>query len=279
MFVLATIKDTVKVAPSKFSGDALDVLTAQIEAKFADRVIANVGLCICLHSYESIGDPYVYPSDGAAHYKASGPRALLFPKRPPDSLVRFRMLVFRPFVGEILIGKVSSCTKQGIKVSLDFFENASIPKDLLQSPSVFARGEWLWSYPDPDAEDGEGDGEGGGSKGGEGSGAENDDSFSLTLHDEVRFRVRTLEFTQVTSTATGSLQATTVSTARGAAGASGGGAGGGRGGGAAGNGGQPPVVRERGTSVDLTDVEEAPSAMTITGSMNEEGLGLLSWWE
>ena len=57
------------MAPSKFRGDALDVLTAQIEAKFADRVIANVGLCICLHSYESIGDPYVYPSDGAAHYK------------------------------------------------------------------------------------------------------------------------------------------------------------------------------------------------------------------
>lgn len=26
------------------------------------------------------------------------------------------MLVFRPFVGEILAGKVSSCTKQGIKV-------------------------------------------------------------------------------------------------------------------------------------------------------------------
>lgn len=60
-----------QVAPSKFVGDAtLDVLTAQIEAKFADRVIANVGLCVGLHGYDSIGDPYVYPSDGAAHYKA-----------------------------------------------------------------------------------------------------------------------------------------------------------------------------------------------------------------
>lgn len=65
----AAVRCCAQVAPSKFSGDALDVLTAQIEAKFADRVIANVGLCICLHSYESIGDPYVYPSDGAAHYK------------------------------------------------------------------------------------------------------------------------------------------------------------------------------------------------------------------
>lgn len=60
---------SLQVAPSKFNGDALGVLTAQIEAKFADRVIANVGFCVCLHSYESIGDPYVYPSDGAAHYK------------------------------------------------------------------------------------------------------------------------------------------------------------------------------------------------------------------
>lgn len=67
--LLFTATYCAQVAPSKFSGDALDVLTAQIEAKFADRVIANVGLCICLHSYESIGDPYVYPSDGAAHYK------------------------------------------------------------------------------------------------------------------------------------------------------------------------------------------------------------------
>lgn len=53
------------------------------------------------------------------------------------------------------------------------------------------RGEWLWSYPDPDEAEGEeGEGEG------EGSGAE-DSSFALALNDEVRFRVRTLEFTQV----------------------------------------------------------------------------------
>lgn len=37
--------------------------------------------------------------------------------------------------------------------------------------------------------------------------------------------------------------------------------------------------REGGSSIDLAGVEEAPSAMTITGSMNEEGLGLVSWWE
>lgn len=63
----------MQVAPSKFGGEPLRIVTDEIEAKFADRVIPNVGLCICLHSYESIGDPYVYPSDGSAHYKAGEP--------------------------------------------------------------------------------------------------------------------------------------------------------------------------------------------------------------
>lgn len=65
--------------------------------------------------------------------------------------------------------------------------------------SSSTRGEWLWSYPDPDAEEGE-EGKGkGGADGGNGGGADEaeEGSFSLALHDEVRFRVRTLEFTQV----------------------------------------------------------------------------------
>lgn len=72
-----------------------------------------------------------------------------------------------------------------------------------------ARGEWVWSY-DPDANDeegggGEGEEEGMGKMGEreDGEGAEDgedgegDAAFTLAVHDQVRFRVRTLEFTQV----------------------------------------------------------------------------------
>jgi len=53
------------------------------------------------------------------------------------------------------------------------------------------RGEWVWSYPDPDDEKREGMSDSGG-------GSEADEAaFSLTMNDEVRFRVRTLEFTEV----------------------------------------------------------------------------------
>lgn len=41
--------------------------------------------------------------------------------------VRFRMLVFRPFVGEILAGKVSCCNKQGIKVGCGIWGGGKAP--------------------------------------------------------------------------------------------------------------------------------------------------------
>jgi len=43
----------------------------------------------------------------------------------------FRLVVFRPFVGEILIGWVSSCTEEGLNVKMEFFDDIFIPKHLL----------------------------------------------------------------------------------------------------------------------------------------------------
>jgi len=45
--------------------------------------------------------------------------------------VTFRLIVFRPFKGEILTGRISSSTPAGIKVRLDFFEDILIPGYLL----------------------------------------------------------------------------------------------------------------------------------------------------
>ena len=80
--------------------------------------------------------------------------------------------------------------------------------------------------------------------------------------DEVRFRVRTVNFTQITTTAKGRIAVTNTEAA--------------------------PVVdpnsvpveptRRRSTSFDLSKEEESPSAMQIIGCCNEDGLGLLNWW-
>ncbi len=40
----------------------------------------------------------------------------------------------------------------------------------------------------------------------------------------------------------------------------------------------PPLLRRRSRSVDLSMTEEAPPSMTVIGSCNEDGHGLVSWW-
>ncbi|ANB13754.1 DNA-directed RNA polymerase III subunit RPC25 [Sugiyamaella lignohabitans] len=56
------------------------------------------------------------------------------------------MIVFRPFVGEILVGWVSSCTEEGINVKMEFFDDIHIPKSLLFEECSFVPREqaWLW---------------------------------------------------------------------------------------------------------------------------------------
>lgn len=92
----------------------------EIESKYLNRVIPDVGLCISFFDFVNIGDPYVYPSEGAVH-----------------QLARFRLIVYRPFPTEICVGTIVDCNSEGLKVSMGFFDNIIIPSNLLQSPSTY----------------------------------------------------------------------------------------------------------------------------------------------
>lgn len=61
------------------------------------QVVLNVGLCIALHDITRLEDSYIFPGDGAAHTK-----------------VHFRYVVFRPFMEEVIIGKIRSCSRDGV---------------------------------------------------------------------------------------------------------------------------------------------------------------------
>lgn len=131
MFVLAVVEDKLKIVPEQFSRDSVEILTELIETNFVTKVLPDVGLCVSFYDFLDLGDPYIYPSEGSAHH-----------------LVRFRMVVFRPFVGEILTGKIVSCNKDGLKVSMGFFDDVFIPSSCLQKPSVYneSDGCWVWKY-------------------------------------------------------------------------------------------------------------------------------------
>ena len=96
-----------------------------------------MGLCIALKDIVSLKDSIILPGDGASHTE-----------------VIFRYIVFRPCIGNVITGKIRSCSREGVHVTLGFFDDILIPPEALQHPSRFEEAEqaWVWEYPLEDGE-------------------------------------------------------------------------------------------------------------------------------
>jgi len=243
------MRDVVRVAPETFDRDLLEVLEEELDKKYANKMIPDVGLSICVNDFQTIEDAIIYPGDGGAYHK-----------------VVFRLFVFRPFVGEIAVGTIIHSDEKGIRVSLDFFDDIFIPNYLLPQPSEYDQRAklWVWKY--------EGSEEGG----------------IFTLHEQIRFRIESIGFTQIETTMSGR-QATMNSTENSSSSKNGETSSYFNGvdmRGVHGLGKQViegQQVRQRSTSIDLSkEVSTAtdPPCMQITASVNDHGLGLVCWnWE
>jgi len=134
MFVLSILKDTVAVHPSNFGAPVEQALIAELNKKYANRVLHDVGLCICTFDLSQAGEGKVRYGDGLLWYK-----------------VVFRMVVFRPFASEVIVAKIKSSDQEGIRLTLGFFDDIYIPASYLPQPSAFDSNErahfWL-----PDSE-------------------------------------------------------------------------------------------------------------------------------
>ena len=134
MFVLSSLKDIAKVESRKFAQDQLSVVSTILENKFANKVVVNLGLCICLFDVTGVEDSYILAGEGGYHVR-----------------VHFRYVVFRPFMNEVLVGKVKSSGTDGIHVSLGFFEDILIPPDKMRPMTTLGDDHlWIWHY-DTDA--------------------------------------------------------------------------------------------------------------------------------
>jgi len=195
MFVLSEIRTLIRLLPRGFDRSLEDQLTDEINRKLANKVLINVGLCLSIHDIVEIGESFLFPGDGASHTK-----------------VRFRMLVFRPHMEEVLIGKIKSCSKEGVHVSLEFFDDILIPAESLQHPSRFDETES--EYP-----------------------TEEDEHHDLFMDpgEQIRIRVVSEQFVDTGPT--------------------------------------KPKITE---SEQKEEVRTPP--YSLVGTINEPGLGLLSWW-
>eukprot|EP00933_Yihiella_yeosuensis_P052071 TRINITY_DN50060_c0_g1_i1.p1 TRINITY_DN50060_c0_g1~~TRINITY_DN50060_c0_g1_i1.p1 ORF type:complete len:212 (+),score=45.02 TRINITY_DN50060_c0_g1_i1:100-735(+) len=143
MFTLALIDDDVPIAPEDFRGNFQDKLKRQIQNKYVDKVIPNVGLCIEFYNFVRIKEAPIYPGDG----KLSCGEAYV--------KVEFNLIVFQPMIDEWLVGSVAGATPRGLLVSLGFFQDVEIPSANLRTPYMYDAGRqmWVWRYEDEETGD------------------------------------------------------------------------------------------------------------------------------
>ena len=159
MFVLSMLKDIAKVEPRKFAQDQLSVVSAILDNKFANKVVVNLGLCISLYDITGVEDSYILAGEGGYHVR-----------------VNFRFVVFRPFMNEIIVGKVKSSGADGIHVTLGFFDDIIIPPDKMRPMTTLGEEQlWIWHY---DTEAGRAD-------------------LFFDLDEQIRFKVIDEVFTEV----------------------------------------------------------------------------------
>jgi len=232
MFVLYEMTRDVRIEPVNLGLDRVDAIRDELNRKFSNRVVYNVGLAIVLWDIKSIGPGFIFTSDGGVHSK-----------------VKFRYVIFRPFQDEIIVGKIKNCTPDGVHVTLGFFDDILIPPEALQYPSRFDEREqiWIWEYQKEDDEE--------------------PHEMYMDKGESIRFRVTAEIFTDTTPVPSGpppappnqmpGTQASSSAFVQ-----------------------QQVAAAAAATTASTSEEEEASSKVpySITATINEPGLGLLSWW-
>ncbi|KAK9459106.1 RNA polymerase III subunit Rpc25-domain-containing protein [Lipomyces oligophaga] len=154
MFVLSRISDLIRIEPSKFSKPTDEAIEEEINTKYANKVLPDLGLCVCLYDLLEVGDAMIKHGDSGAFVRTL-----------------FRLVVFRPFAGEVMIGTISSCSQEGLRVRTEFFEDIFIPKEYLFPGCLFIPREqaWIWRTDEQD--------------------------LYLDVHEPIRFRIEQEIFT------------------------------------------------------------------------------------
>ncbi|CAF2116409.1 BnaC08g44960D [Brassica napus] len=199
MFCLSELEDTVRVPPDLLKLPLEVAIKKVLQKLFLDKVFSltffllSIGLCLFIYDIKSAEGGFVLPGDGAPTYK-----------------VVFIIVVFRPFVGEVIAARFKESDSNGLRLTLGFFEDIYVPAPLIPRPNRCEpdpcnrnQMRWVWIFEEQEYII--------------------DDSY------QINFRVENISY--------------------------------------------PPVPTERAEDAKLF----AP--MVITGAIDDDGLGPVSWWE
>ncbi|KAI3749462.1 hypothetical protein L2E82_20074 [Cichorium intybus] len=165
MFQLSILEHTLRLKPDLLSLPINEAVKGELEALFLDKVITDLGLCISVYDIQSINGGFIFANEGA-----------------PTYTVKFRLIIFRPFIGEIISARLKESNADGLRLTLGFFDDIYIP-DLLLPNSSRAEPDtehknqvkWIWTFKEE----------------------EQVREYLIDGYDEIRFRVQSIKFPEI----------------------------------------------------------------------------------
>lgn len=101
MFYLVDMEDYVRVEPKLFGLPTLEAVEKQLKETYADYYDKELGRAVVVIDVLSVGEGVIIPGDGAAYYNS-----------------KFKLLVWKPELHEIVFGEIVEITNFGAFINL-----------------------------------------------------------------------------------------------------------------------------------------------------------------
>lgn len=101
MFYITEVEDYIRVDPKLFGLPTSEAIGQQLEETYSDYYSKEIGKVISIIETINIGEGVIIPGDGAAYYKS-----------------KFKLLVWRPELHELIYGKIAEITNFGAFIEM-----------------------------------------------------------------------------------------------------------------------------------------------------------------
>src|SRR3989344_3268608 len=105
MFYELEVKSHIRVPPTLFGTDIKEAIFKAITEKYSNYISKEFGFVITVSKVTEVGDGVLIPEDSAAYYGA-----------------KFNLVVYKPEVQELVIGRVGSVTDFGAFLDCGVFD-------------------------------------------------------------------------------------------------------------------------------------------------------------
>ena len=101
MFYLTEVEDYIRVAPKLFGLPTSEAIDKQLRETYTDYYDKELGHVVVIIEVLEVGEGVIIPGDGAAYY-----------------ISRFKLLVWKPELQELVYGKISEITNFGAFIDM-----------------------------------------------------------------------------------------------------------------------------------------------------------------